>query len=69
MILRYKNQTFVIESVENNMAVLKGQDKNNQYNEIVNKGIPLDLVNFEPFFACTTFKLQGTTILINYNIV
>ncbi|MGZ7135907.1 MAG: hypothetical protein ACXVHY_08515 [Methanobacterium sp.] len=64
-----KNQTFIIESVENNMAVLKGQDKNNEYNEIVNEGKPLDLKKFEPFFACTVFKLQGTTILINYNII
>ncbi|MGZ7117728.1 MAG: hypothetical protein ACXVHS_09845 [Methanobacterium sp.] len=38
-----KNQTFIIESVENNMAVLKGQDKNNEYNEIVNEGKPLDM--------------------------
>ena len=51
------------------MAILKGQSPDNTYNETVNDNIPVDLKKFNPFFACTTFKLQGTTLLCNYNII
>lgn len=65
----YKNETFIIQEVKDNTAILFGQNVDHKYTKPAYDGQYVDLKNFEPFYACTVFKIQGTTILEDYNIL
>ena len=66
-----KNQTYEIVKLNpsnKHEALLLTQDEKHNYTQTVNKGLYINLFNFKPFFACTVFKIQGTTINEDFNI-